>query len=256
MNRAQALWGALAALLLTLPTVPAAAPADGARPRLAVCVDADNPPFSSPEAGGIDVDIARALAERLQRELALRWVQVPARGGLGKALRASIQAGQCELFMGLPDEAEMTRELAERKLQASRPYLAIGYLLVSAAGASGTRIGAVTATPADLYLHRQKLDRVPYGNNRALIDALRAGDLHRALLWTPAIARYLQGVKAPPLRVEAAQPKDASLRTGLVIAVRGDALLAEVDRALDALATAGRLAAIAEAHALSPLPPI
>lgn len=161
--------------------------------------------------------------------------------------------------MGLPEESELARELAERNLKSSRPYLVIGYLLVTGAktgAAAGSRVGAVTATPADLYLHRQKLDRVPYGNNRELIDALRSGAVRSALVWTPALARYGKDAGDGMLGVEARQPMDASLRTGLVVAIRSDGLAVEVDRGLAALAASGRLAAIADAHGLRSMPPI
>ncbi|MBK8337200.1 MAG: transporter substrate-binding domain-containing protein [Sterolibacteriaceae bacterium] len=224
---------------------------------LKVCVDADNPPFSSESRGGIDVDIARALATGLQRELALQWVRVPERGGLGKALKQSIQAGQCDIFMGLPLEAEMTRELAERKLATSRTYMTVGYVSVSLrAGGSGSKIGAVTATPADLYLHRQHTaDRQPYANNRDLIEALRAGKLKRALIWSPALAEHLAGGNDNVLQIDAAQPADPGLRFGLLAAVRsgGTVSLADIDRVLAELASAGKLAETAAAHALPAL---
>lgn len=240
-----------ATLALASPLVSAA---DASR--LGVCVDADNPPFSSEQqGGGVDVEVARALAAGLQRELTLHWVRVPERGGLGKALKQSIQAGQCEIFMGLPQEAEMARELAERKLATTQAYLTVGYVAVAPRnGGSGNKIGAVTATPADVFLHRTRsAERQPFGNNRELLEALRAGQLRNALVWSPALAEHLAMRKDDVLKLEAQQPQDASLRFGLLVAVSSKGSVADINRVLAELASSGRLGAIAAAHALPSL---
>ena len=148
------------------------------------CMDNDDPPFSaasSPDRG-VDVEIAQAIAARMGRPLRLVWVQVSVRGGLGKALKQTIEAGQCDAYFSIPSGVDMALELSERRLVATRPYLTVGYLFVSAPGSkpvtaadvrSARRVGAVTATPADLHLHEQQFNRRPYANNPALIAALQ-----------------------------------------------------------------------------------
>ncbi len=242
----------------------ACAAATAAAAPLAVCVDADDAPFSSaatPERG-IDVGVAQALAERLERPLKLVWVTVPNRGGLGKALRQTLAAGECDAYLGLPLAPDMVRELAERQLVATGAYLGLGYLWVAAPGQPGPsaatlraarKIGAVTATPADLYLHRMKLPRAPYGSGAALVAALRAGEVDLALLWSSALAdaatRDLVRADAPP--------DDAELRTGLAVALRrADAELArQLSAAVDALRAEGRFDAIAARHGLPRVAP-
>lgn len=231
---------------------------------LSVCLDADNPPFSSRAEGGqgIDVDVAQAIAGRLGRTLSIQWIQVPARGGLGRALKQSIQAGACNLFLGLPVSGEAHEELGARGLAATRPYLATGYVLVT----HGTkirslrdvrqarRIGAVTATPADLYLFREGLPRVPYPNNPELLRAVESHEVDAALVWAPALARGRDG--APGAANAALQvadrPDHPDLLTRFVIATRkDDAALGEaVDRAIGQLDGDGQLAAIAARHGL------
>jgi len=242
----------------------ACAAAAAAAAPLAVCVDADDAPFSSAAAPerGIDVGVAQALAERLGRPLKLVWVTVPNRGGLGKALRQTLAAGECEAYLGVPQGPEMARELAERQLAASGAYLGLGYLLVAAPGKpvpgaaalrAARKIGAVSATPADLYLHRMKLPRAPYGNSAALIAALRTGEVDLALVWSSALAdeaaRDLVRADAPP--------DDADLRTGLAVALRrADADLAQqLTAAVDALRAEGRFDAIAARHGLPRVAP-
>lgn len=248
--------GALAAAAAAGPQAsPDAAP-------LTACVDEDNPPFSSrsPAEGGIDLEIARAIAARLGRPLQPVWVQVPRRGGLGKALRLSIDAGRCEIFMGLPHGDEMASELAEHRLVTSRAYLTVGYLLVGASQApppapQRSRIGVVTATPADWYLHQQQLRRVPYASARQLLQGLREGEVELALVWSAALAAAGAGSDVRPLPA-AAQPADPSLRTGLAVATRrADAATTQaIDQAVAALRDDGSFERIAQARGLPALP--
>mgnify|MGYP000732844852 CR=1 FL=1 len=160
---------ALAGLVL------ACAAATAAAAPLAVCVDADDAPFSSaatPERG-IDVGVAQALAERLERPLKLVWVTVPNRGGLGKALRQTLVAGECDAYLGIPLGPDMARELAERQLAATGAYLGLGYLWVAAPGQPAPSAATLRAA--------RKVDR-------ALDRALRA----RQQLCVPLLERGLR----------------------------------------------------------------
>lgn len=248
----------LAALLATTATAHAA---EAAAPPayLNVCVDGDDPPFSSaatPERG-IDVDVALALAQQLGRPLKLVWVQVPNRGGLGRALRQTLAAGQCDAYLGVPQDPDVARELAERKLVASGPYLTLGYVLVAKPGSAppmaatlrrARKIGAASATPADLYLHRMQLPRSPYPGSAALINGLKAGEIDLALVWSPALV----GDAAAGLVRAAESLDDADLYTGLTVATRAaDAALSkDIAATVDALRTDGRFDAIAQRNGL------
>ncbi|MGB7988247.1 MAG: transporter substrate-binding domain-containing protein [Candidatus Methylophosphatis roskildensis] len=240
--------------------LPSAAETTGAR--LSVCLDADNPPFSSSSAGGggFDADLARVIARKLQREVDFVWVKIPARGGLGKALNESIQAGRCDLYVGLPVGEETDSDLAGRLLTRTRPYVALGYVLVSPPGTTpmsvsqarrARRVGAVTATPADLYLYKEKFDRVPCGNNRELVAAVRAGGVQAALIWGPALAA-VRGDGADAIVMAREQPADSLLRTNMVIAVRisDRELASSVDAAVAQLIADGEMRAMTSRYGL------
>lgn len=248
----------LAAAWLALASGPRAAEPD-APAYLSVCVDDDNAPFSSetrPERG-IDVDVAQALAGQLGRPLKLVWAQVPNRGGLGKALRQTLGAGKCDAYLGVPQDPDLARDLAERKLVTSQPYLALGYVLVAAPGKpapttaalrGARRVGAVTATPADLYLYRKQLARVPYPGSAALIAALKAGEVELALVWSSALAGDAgNGLVAATDAVD-----DADLYTGMTVATRSadTALAKDLAAAIVALRADGRFDAIAQRYGL------
>lgn len=253
---------ALAALLSTAGIAGAAdAPANTP---LKVCVDQDDPPFAAeatPERG-IDVEVAQALAQQLGRPLRLVWVQVPNRGGLGKALRQTLVAGQCDAYLGIPQGPEMAGDLAERKLTQSGPYLLLGYVAVAAPGrpaptVAGLRrarkIGAVTATPADLYLHRMNLPRSPFASSAALLAGLKSGEIDAALIWSPWLAD-----DAAKDFVRGSEPLgDADLVAGLTVATRraDEALTRDIAAAVETLRGAGRFDAIAQRHDLPKITP-
>lgn len=249
----------LALLATTAPTVAAEPGRPGA---LKVCLDADDAPFSleaSPD-NGIDVEVAQALAGQLGRPLKIHWVRVPNRGGLGKALRQTLVAGLCDAYFGIPQGPEMTADLTERKLIASSAYLQLGYVLVAAPGKapptsaslrSARKVGAVTSTPADLYLHRMKLPRSPYPASEALMAALKAGEIDLALVWSPALTADSGRSLVPAAKAL----DDDDLHTGLTIAVRtaDAALLKDLSAAIDRLRTEGGFEAIAQRAGLPSL---
>ena len=258
----------IASLFLALWSAGSPAQAAPARkpalPTLKACVDIEDPPFSAEATPdeGIDVEIAEALAERLGRTLVPVWVRVPVRGGLGRALRQTLGAGQCDVYLGIPQGPDMAAELTELKLTATGPYLQLGYVLVAAPGKpaptaaslrKARKVGAVTATPADLYLHRMQLPRSPYPGSAALIAGLKAGEVDLAMVWSPALA----GEAGRALVRATAGLGDADLVTGLTVALRAaDAgLLKDVTAAIEALRAEGRLDAIAERNGLPRVAP-
>jgi ABC-type amino acid transport substrate-binding protein len=258
MNRfsLSAIAAALAAALL----IPASARAAADPEALRVCLAEDNAPFSSSRAGGIDPALLDALSARLHRPLLVEWVQVPNRGGLGKALRLAFEQSRCDLFAGVPLDGETGQSLAERHLIASRVYLTVGYVLLQAPGrhlAPGelkrARLGAVTATPADLYLFRAGLERQPYGNNPALVQAVSRGEVDAAIVWGPALARLqAQGEALWPDAIVRQMRFDADMLAHLALVAREgrEALIAELNEALTGLEADGVLAAIGAQHGL------
>ncbi len=261
--------GLVGLILASLAAAGSAAASDRPPGALTACVVGDNPPFSSASAegrGGIDVDVAQLIAQQIGRELRLQWVRVPARGGIGRALKESIQSGTCDVFLGVPDAQEMATELREHHLASTRPYLAVGYLLVSPPGSKPAtirearrvkRLGASTATPADLFLYKEHFNRVPYGNNRDLLVALCNGEIDMALAWSPAIATLRADGSGAQVVIASEQPDDRILRTGLAIATRLDdsEMTRQIDLAIQRLQADGSFAKLADLHGLPYMAP-
>jgi len=244
---------ALSALLLVFGFGLFAAEPDAPN-YLNVCLNNENAPFSAearPERG-IDVEVAQELGSQLGRPLKLVWVAVPKRGGIGRALQQTLVAKKCDAYMGIPQDPSFAKEIAERKLVTSSPYLTLGYMLVAAPGKAvpnanslqaARRVGAVTATPADLFLFRKQFARVPYPNSAALIEALKAGEVDLALVWSSALAGDAGKNLVPATEPVDAADRYADLYADLTVAMRvADKELAkDITAAIDTLRDDGRI---------------
>ena len=255
---------ALALVALGVPTLAAerAITAESAR-ELRICVDPDNPPLSLNSMGGqpgIDVEMARAIADHLDLQPRLVWVDTTYGG---RALRRSLLAGQCDLFMGLPVDpaAETARALA-----LTAPYYSTGYRLIAAKArfqdTSGTtdlrkvRIGVERQSGAHMRLEQIGSHLVVYGNQREVVNAVARGEVDAGAVWLSDVDRLLQG-RATAMSPLADAAPDRPLRWNVAIGVRRvDAdLRASVSRAVSALVAEGRVEAIFDRYGVPFFPP-
>ena len=254
-------------LLLAFVAVPAAATTttdatDSARV-LRICADPDNAPLSLNSMGaqpGIDVEIGHAIAARLDKQPRLVWVDTTYGG---RAIRRSLLAGQCELFMGLPVDpaAETTGALA-----TTSPYYTTGYRLIRAHDHSNQtpaatdlrrlRIAVERQSGAQMRLERIGSHLVVYGNQREVLDAVAHGDVDAGAVWLPDVGRLLQGRTLATDAASDAAP-DRLLRWNIAIGVRRtDAdLRASVNRVIEDLLAEGRIKAIFDRYGLPFFPP-
>jgi polar amino acid transport system substrate-binding protein len=253
-----------ALLMLALVAFPALAAAEATNParELRICVDPDNPPLSLNGMGaqpGIDVEIGQAIAARLDMQPRLVWVDTTYGG---RALRRSLLAGQCELFMGLPVDpaAETTGALA-----TTSPYYSTGYRLIRTHDGSNEAPAAMDLRQLRIAVERQsgaqmRLERigshlVVYGNQREVLDAVAHGDVDAGAVWLPDVGRLLQGRALATAAADAAP--DRLLQWNMAVGVRrADAdLRTSVNRAIADLLTEGRIEAIFDRYRLPFFPP-
>jgi polar amino acid transport system substrate-binding protein len=253
-----------ALLMLALVTFPALAAAEATNParELRICVDPDNPPLSLNGMGaqpGIDVEIGQAIAARLDMQPRLVWVDTTYGG---RALRRSLLAGQCELFMGLPVDpaAETTGALA-----TTSPYYSTGYRLIRTHDGSNEAPAAMDLRQLRIAVERQsgaqmRLERigshlVVYGNQREVLDAVAHGDVDAGAVWLPDVGRLLQGRALATAAADAAP--DRLLQWNMAVGVRrADAdLRTSVNRAIADLLAEGRIEAIFDRYRLPFFPP-
>jgi len=243
----------LALVAFGAPTAAAerAITADSAR-ELRICVDPANPPLSVNRVGGqpgLDVEIAQAVAKHLDLQPRLVWVDTTYGG---RALRRSLLAGQCDLFMGLPvDPAAETADA----LTLTTPYYSTGYRLIAAQHrASATseatdlrkaRIGVERQSGAHMRLEQIGSHLVVYGNQREVVEAVARGEVDAGAVWLSDVDHLLQG-RTTAMRPLAGAAPDRPLRWNMAIGVRrADAdLRASVSRAIGDLLADGRIKAI------------
>lgn len=272
------------------------APATGAAP-LAICMEESNAPVSQrrgPGAGGFDVLLAQALAERLGRPLVIRWFEskYEKEASLALAVNALLSSGVCELVAGYPlyapqlgapqaatartpdhDGAKPPRQrpwIRLGSLIASRPYLAAPLTIILAPGArertltslddlSGLRVVATAGTLADaiLRLHRGGAfvkDLSSLPQNDDLLAALESGGYDAAFVELHKYDRHR--ARLPATRLAPSGFLHAlSFNLGIVALEGERALIASVNQALEDLRRDGRLVAIAERAGLSYVAP-
>lgn len=230
---------------------------------LRICVDPDNPPLSLNRVGappGFDVEIGQAIAERLDLHPRLIWVDTTYGG---RALRRSLLAGQCDLFMGLPvDPAAETIGA----LTVTAPYYSTGYRLVGtqdrskdssmATDVRKLRVGVERQSGAHMRLEQIGSHLVVYGNQREVLDAVARGEVDAGAVWLPDVDRLLQGRMLAMHALGNAAP-DRSLRWNVAIGVRraNADLRAAVSQAVSDLLSEGRIKAIFDRYAVPFFPP-
>jgi len=261
MNVRQALL-ALAFVAIAVPAAATESAAESVR-ELRICVDPDNPPLSLNRAGaqpGVDVEVGQAIAERLDLRPRLIWVDTTYGG---RALRRSLLAGRCDVFMGLPVDAAAETAGA---LALTSPYYSTGYRLIHAENRSNPAFGAVDVRKTRIGVERQsgahmRLEQigshlVVYGNQREVLDAVARGEVEAGAVWLSDVERLLQGRTLAINALDDAAP-DRPLRWNMAIGVRrADAdLRTSVNRVVGDLLAEGRIKAIFDRYALPFFPP-
>lgn len=222
---------------------------------LRVCLPSDDAPRSSREqTAGIDVEVARLLANALARPLTLVWL--PDLGEIDEVSDLNFRpllGRQCDMHLSVPgsDGLGWARDL----LALSVPYYGAAYELIphDAAWQWGDPVPGTVAVAANSVAH-VAIDAagMPWSMRRGADEierALATGEAALGLVWGPnlgSIAAEAAANFAPP----------AVLRWNLHAAVRrGDALLADLNAILGDETTKVRVGAILARHNVPPRPP-
>jgi len=220
-----------------------------ARGELVVSMDPANLPYSSAkdDRPGFDVELAKALAERLRVKLRIEWLDIQHETAVGRLLE-----GRCDLVFGeaVADNAVADDEELAGKVLYSRPYYGTGYMLVQRKngpkvqslaelkGAKSHRLGAEAGSVADYSLRQRGYLRRLYRNQLAALKALSDGDIDHAYLWAN-VGWTLHA--SPDLSLELVQNYVPEDHWNIAVAMcRGDdELKRHVDAALDGLIADG-----------------
>ena len=238
------------------------------RGTIVACADPYNMPFSSPDPNtpGFDVDIAREIATGMGLDIAYHWADTGTRGGLSRAVRLSINDGKCAFFMGVPDEPDMLEEYEEKRLDITRPYVNMGYVLVGRTGGRSAKtlaevkdakIGVIMFTVADMDLSREGFLTDPYRVSEENLAALQNGDVEFSLLLSSKVGWWLHQNPESGLEIVDGFTPDPRMDYGLVIAVRRTEqdLKAAINEQLEKMVASGRIAEIVAKYGVPFLPP-
>ena len=222
------------------------------RGELVVSFDPANLPYSSAQDDrpGCDVELARALAQRLGVKLRIAWLDVQRETALGALLQ-----GECDLVMGTPVDPNAVddEQPLAGKVVYSRPYYATGYLLFRRNGESdprslaelkdkkARRVGTEAGSVADYTLRQRGHERRLYRNQLATLKALGDRDIDYAYLWANAVWLVQH---SPELAVEPVPGYEPEDRWDVAIAMRhgDDELRRQVDEAVRSLVEDGTVA--------------
>lgn len=272
----------LLCLMAALFTLPALAAEDGddplessdklvrakARGMLTACAD----PYEFPHAQqntdppGFDVEILRAVAKRADMRLDLVWVNTASRGGTARAFRQSILAGKCDVFLGMSDSGD--DDMLMNKLVFTRPYLGMGYVLVTQGRAAGMttleefknaniKVGVSMSTPMDDYLFMNKIPRDMQMGSKRILDAMMKGDIEASMLFSTTLGTVKQDYPMATFKLVPGFVPLEGLRYNAAWVVRKQdkSLLAFINEGLDGLLESGKIKEIVERYGVPFFPP-
>jgi polar amino acid transport system substrate-binding protein len=212
--------------------------------QVSLCANPNALPFSAErgEVPGFQIEIARALAQRLGLQLQVLWI-VP---------RYRASAVDCDMLM----DTILSPGVEQRGLKPSLPYQVGGVGLVFAPGQkavpdykslpAGIRVGVMMNSLASLVISRTPAAMVPFGFEDDMLEAAARGDVHAAAVSVASAGYYNMRHPQQRLTVVRAQDHEPELRWDLAVGLRraDEALLEAVNVALRALLEDGTIAAI------------
>jgi polar amino acid transport system substrate-binding protein len=233
------------------------------------CADPYNYPYStsSGEPAGFDIDIFRALAKRANIRSEVYWADTGTRGGLGRALRSSIDRGRCDFFMGLavgPDDDD----LKEHKLVLTGPYMGFGYVLVVQGKAADVKtlpeikdkkikIGVNMSTPMDDWLFSNGYDRELFFQSRRLMEGMAQNKVDAAMVFSTALGEAKKDFPTSQYKVAQGYVPEPKLRwnAAWAVPVKEKALKEFLEESFKALLESGEIKKIVEGYGIPFYPP-
>jgi len=236
----------LAAIAFALALPGHAKPWDAIRAdgEISVCANPNALPYSSnkPDAPGFQIEIARALAERLGVRLRVEWI-IP-------RMRASTV--DCDLLMdtiAVPGVQPPSLKLSDPYYRGGVP-LAFGREQKTAPTyrslASGTRVGVIMNSLASLIVSKTQATMIPFGFESDMLEALERGEIAAAAASAASIGYFNRTHPDARLQLVHAEDDEPELRWPVAVGMRraDDALAQKVNAALAELLASGTIAGI------------
>src|SRR4051794_23176275 len=225
------------------------------RGALTLCAHPNALPFASRHGAvpGFQVEIARALAKRLEVGLEQHWV----------VNSFQYRRADCDIVLDvIADRAA----LAEVGLRMSRPYHRSGVALAVGANSgvmsltelgSSQRVGVQVGSMASMVLSKRGLKTSPFGFEDEIMDALAQGEINAAAVTPAAIGWFNHAHPDGRVRRIPAFEDDPDLNWNVAVGMVSpdDKLRQAVDAALETLLADGILAQIYTRYDIELQPP-
>jgi polar amino acid transport system substrate-binding protein len=211
---------------------------------ITVCANPNALPYASEKEAtpGFQIEIARAIAQRLGVRLRALWIVPRMRAGLV----------DCDLLM----DTILVSGVQPPSLRLSAPYHRSGVALVFAPGREpvssyaelkrGSRVGVLHNSLASLIVSRTPATMVPFGFEDDMLEAVAKGEVDAGTVSAAAAGWFNLRNPARPVTLVHAEDSQPELQWPVGVGMRraDDALVENVNRALSALLADGTLAAI------------
>jgi ABC-type amino acid transport substrate-binding protein len=211
---------------------------------ISMCANPDALPYSSerPDAPGFQLEIGRALAQRLGVQLKVEWV-VP---------RRRVADVNCDMLLDSVNDPQLYggRRLLSIPYQRSGIALALG---PAARGVSGLRdldaqhrVGVMVGSLASVVLGKQGVRTSPYAFQADMLQEVEQGQLSGAAVSAQSLGYYLKQHPDAGMRAVNLFDTEPQLAWTVSIGLRNAdaALLDEVNRIIASLLADGTISAI------------
>ncbi len=223
---------------------------------LQVCAHPNALPFASRkgEPRGIQLDLARVIAERLGVRLSVDWV----------ILSYQMKRADCDMVMGTIADREA---LKDSRLKVSRPYFRSGVVLAVRPELDGIagledlepahRIGVMRSSIAHMTLEQRGLTTIPFAFEDEMMAAVASGDIDMAAVTPISAGWFLRNNPELGLRLLDIFADSKELNWNLAVGMRrSDRFLRrKVNGILEDLIATGELAELYARYGIAYRPP-
>ena len=181
---------------------------------------------------GFDIDILERIAMKEELIFNIFWAEQKMRGGLGKALRHSIQKGRCDIYMGIANSDSSADEIKEKRLILTQPYLGVAYVPIANPGVKDfvnmeeikgkSKPGVSMSTAMDGYLFYNGYDRDLFARKPTEIDAVAKQEIEMAFVMSTSLAKARRKYKDAPFRVIKSFNPPLELRWNVAATIQND----------------------------------
>lgn len=236
------------------PTFVPTASASELPQSLTVVFDEENLPYSSrrERPPGLNVELARLIASRLQLTLDIHWVNTE-REGLLSFLLDDGEGVSVQAAVGVPLEARAVEDerLVGPEVLFSEPFASTRYVLVTRKEHAPLRefravglapVGVERASVASMRLWDSGFVVKRMQSQRSILEAIVRGDINYGMLWSNAGWQINRDDRfREVLTLSSVEPKVSGMEWDLAVAVnrKHDYLLPRLNEAIAALRSAG-----------------